>query len=89
MDDSCVDDVPVEKLFEAELRAYEANRDALLRDFESEFVLIKGNEIAGTYVSKTDAVREGYKRFGNVPFLVKEIVQFEESIFLPSSLMQS
>jgi hypothetical protein len=62
---------------EAELATYEARREELLASAEGKYVLIKGEEVAGVYDSQEDAVREGYRRFGNVPFLVKQVLRVE------------
>ena len=52
------------------------NRVSLI-DAEGKFVLIKGEELAGVYDSQEDAIREGYRQFGNVPFLVKKVLKIE------------
>jgi hypothetical protein len=55
------------------MRLYEASKADLLREAEGRFVLIKGDSIAGVYDTYLDAAREGWRRFGNVPLLVKQI----------------
>jgi hypothetical protein len=45
----------------------------MAREHEDEFVLIKGNEIVGVFPDDSSAIREGYRRFGRDPFLVKEV----------------
>lgn len=64
-------------LLEAELGTFEQNRDRLLAMGEGKYVLIHGNEIAGVYESKMDAISQGYQKFGNTPFLVKQILKVE------------
>lgn len=64
-------------LLTAELKTYEEHRNELLGTSEGKFVLIHGTEVIGVYESQRDAIAEGYKRFGNVPFLVKQIVKVE------------
>jgi hypothetical protein len=64
-------------LFEKELATFEATKDRLLTEAGGHYVLIRGDEIVGTYESYNDAVDEGYRHFGNVPFLVKQIVPVE------------
>lgn len=64
-------------LLEVELKAYEDHRDELLGTNSGKFVLIKGEQIVGVFDTPVDAIRAGYERFGNVPFLVKQIVQVE------------
>jgi len=37
------------------------------------FVVIKGNELLGIWHNRLDALRAGIDKYGNVPFLVKDI----------------
>jgi hypothetical protein len=60
-----------------ELAAYEQHRGELLAAAEGKYVLIHGDEVAGVYESQADAIAEGYRQFGNVPFLVKEVARIE------------
>ncbi len=70
-----------------ELCTYEERRAALLREAEGKFVLIHGHDVARTYNEKMDAIAEGYRRFGNVPFLVKKVVQVEVPETFASNLL--
>ncbi len=38
---------------------------------------VHGDEVAGFYETEGDAISEGYRRYGNVPFLVKQVVEVE------------
>lgn len=64
---------------EVELGTFEAKREELLAAAEGKFALIKGDELAGVYDSQEDAIREGYRHFGNVAFLVKQVLRVETS----------
>lgn len=57
-----------------EVAYFEAHRDELLHRAPGKFALVKGDAIAGTYETETEAIRAGYERFGNDAFLVKQIV---------------
>lgn len=70
-----------------ELATYEKERDALLKRAENKFVLIKGTEVSGTYDTREEAISEGYKRFGNTPFLTKQVVEVESPLNYVSSLL--
>ena len=70
-----------------ELRTYEKNRDHLLATAEGKFVLIHKEEVVGVYDSQKDAIAQGYARFGNVPFLVKQIVRIETPQNFVSNLL--
>lgn len=65
------------ELLEKELETYMRNRDHLLTTSEGKFVLVHGDKVIGTYDTEGDAIAEGYKQFGNVPFLVRQILTIE------------
>ncbi len=64
-------------MLDQELETYERHRERLLQDSEGKYVLIYRDDVLTVFESKNDAIAEGYRRLGNVPFLVKEIVQVE------------
>ncbi len=66
---------------EAEYEVFNQHRAELLSRGEHKFVLIKGSEIVDVFASYEDALKEGLKRFGNIPFLLKEIQREEEVNF--------
>jgi len=70
-----------------ELRTYRARKTELLRRFRGKYVLIKGDRIVGAFDSEMDAAHQGYERFGNVPFLVKQVVEVEVPLDFTSSLL--
>ena len=74
-------------LLDSELQTYEINRESLLSSSEGKFVLIKGDRIIGLYDSKMDAITQGYRQFGNVPFLVKQVQKIETPQNLVSNLL--
>ena len=74
-------------ILDAELRTYEKNRDQLLGTAEGKFVLIQNSQVVGIYDSKMDAIAMGYQQFGNVPFLVKQIVEVEAPQNFTSNLL--
>ena len=74
-------------ILDTELKTYEQNRDQLLGTAEGKFVLVHNNQIVGVYDSKMDAIAVGYQQFGNVPFLVKQIVKVEAPQNFTSNLL--
>lgn len=60
-----------------ELETFEKHKAELLGTAKGKFVLIKGDKIIGTYESQVDAVNQGYKDLGVVPFLVKKVEEIE------------
>lgn len=61
--------------FERELNFFERERMRLLDRAQGKFALIKGEDLVGIFDTEMEAVRAGYKRFGNEPFLAKHIVE--------------
>jgi hypothetical protein len=57
---------------ERELKTYCRELPRLLRE-EGKYVVIRDQEVAGTWATYEDALQAGYERFGLVPFLVKKI----------------
>lgn len=67
-------DREVPKVLGRELRTYRKSLPELLGSSAGKWVLIHGEEIMGTFESRTDAINQGFRTLGNVPFLVKEVV---------------
>jgi hypothetical protein len=70
---------------ETELAVYRANLDKLLAD-EEKFVVIKNEEILGTYATFGLALKAGYDRYGPVSFLCKPIHRLEPILFFSHDL---
>ena len=68
-----------------ELRTYEAKRGELLRDSEGQFVLIHGEDVLGLFQDRLTAIESGYRRLGNVPFLVKQVLREEPVVTLATA----
>lgn len=75
------------QVLEQEEKTYEIHRQQLLGTDEGKFVLIREDQVAGVYDSKRDAIAEGYKQFGNIPFLVKRIIKVETPQNFVSNLL--
>jgi len=70
-----------------ELATFEAHRDELLGSAANKYVLIKNDEIVGTYEAESDAIAQGYRQFGNVPFLVKQVLPTDRPLNFVSGLI--
>ena len=70
-----------------ELQAYEANKAELIEKFRGKFALVKDDDIVGIFDTKLDAIRQGYERFGNMPFLAKQILEVEAPLWFTSNLL--
>ncbi len=75
------------ELLNKEIETYNVHKAELLGKANGKFVLIKDSEVVGVYDTKMDAIRQGYERFGNVPFLVKLIVEVEVPLEFTSNLL--
>jgi hypothetical protein len=60
-----------------ELVTFAKHRDELLGRAKGKFVLIKGTNVVDVFEDRTDAFVRGYREFGNHPFLVKKVTEFE------------
>ena len=61
-------------MFEKELQKFREVQDHLKGEYPNGgYVVIKGNEVLGVWFNRLDALKEGLAKYGNVPFLVKEI----------------
>lgn len=70
-----------------ELTTYQEHRERLLATAEGKFALIYGTEVIGEYDTKMDAIRQGYRQLGDVPFLVKQVLEIETPLQYVSSLL--
>jgi hypothetical protein len=56
-----------------ELETFDAHRAELLGQALGKYALVHTDQIVGVFDTEADAIREGYRQFGNVPYLVKKI----------------
>lgn len=54
-------------------RTFEEHRAELVRDHDGEFVVVYRGRIIGFFATLNEALRRGYREFGNVCFLAREI----------------
>jgi len=74
-------------LLEKETETYTAHKAELIRHYRGKYVLIKDETTVGVFEIELDAAHQGYERFGNVPFLVKQVVDAEVPLDFTSSLL--
>jgi hypothetical protein len=60
---------------QTELEAFERLRLSLLDRAPGKYALVKGKDLVDAFATEAEAIREGYRRFGNEAFLVKHIVE--------------
>lgn len=62
---------------EQEIKYFETARDQLLGKAKGKFALIKGDKLIDIFENQLDAIKIGYEKFGNEPFLVKQILEVD------------
>jgi len=67
-----------------EIAVYRLLLPELLRDHEGQYVLVKGTEVIGVFPDRSQALREGYRRFDVSPFLVRQITASQPVVYLPN-----
>jgi hypothetical protein len=65
------DDPPLD--LTRENAAYAKERERLLREHRGKIALVVGDEVAGVFDGVDEALLEGYRRFGLVRMVVREI----------------
>ncbi len=71
-------------ILEQELAYYNQHRADLLSKYEGKFLLIKGSELVGSFENAEAAYQEGLRRFGNTPFLIKQVLREERVEHIPA-----
>lgn len=67
---------------EKEVKAFFKDLPDMLKDHENEYALYKNRKCYGYYAYQEDAMRAGYEKFGNVPFLVNQIKKEYEPVVI-------
>ena len=68
----------------SELEYFEKNKQEYLKLYKGQFVLIKGTTFAGAFTTDAEAYRAGLEKFGNEPFLIKQVLDEDETISYPA-----
>jgi len=71
-------------MFEQELAYYNEHRAEFLSKYEWKHLLIKGQELIGVFDDAEAAYVEGLRRFGNNPFLIKQVLREEPVQQIPA-----
>ena len=62
---------------ENELKYYEEHKAEFLKEHESHFVVIKEADVLGFFPNEATAFEMGFKKYGNEPFLIKQVKKEE------------
>jgi len=68
----------MDNIFERENAAFEAKKEELLHVCEGKFAVFKGDEFFGVFDTSSAAYAAGLEKWGNVPFLIKQVRQHEK-----------
>lgn len=68
----------VQEAFAAENKAFESRKAELLRLCLGKFAVFKGEDFGGVYDTVYAAYEAGLSKYGNVPFLIRRVVETEQ-----------
>ena len=71
-------------MLETERQYFERNREELLRKFPGKFVVIKDEQLLGSFDSIEDALAGGAREYGVTSFLVRRTDQVPEDAAIPA-----
>ena len=69
---------------QTELEYFQRHKQEYLKLYKNQFVLIKGEEFAGAFTTEAEAYKAGLEKFGNEPFLIKQVLYNDEIISYPA-----
>jgi hypothetical protein len=71
-------------MLDAERQYFEQHREELLRQYPGKFVVIKEDELLGSFDNIQDALGAGARQFGMSPFLVRRTDERPQEISIPA-----
>ena len=71
-------------MLEKERKYFEKHRADWLSQHPGKFVLIKHEELAGVFGTQQEALVEGARRFGTESFLVRQVEESEQLVYIPA-----
>ena len=69
---------------QTELEYFQKNKQEYLKLYKGQFVLIKGEDFAGAFTTDAEAYKAGLEKFGNAPFLIKQVLDDDGTISYPA-----
>jgi hypothetical protein len=73
--------------FSQETIAFEKLKAELLKTCEGKFAVLKGDNFLGAFDTWLAAYQAGIKAWGNVPFLIKPVLEHEHTEFMPALVL--
>jgi hypothetical protein len=74
-------------MLEKEQNIFEQKLPELLKNHLGKFVLIKGEQVVGTYAAIDDALNIGYEKFKSEPFFVRQILAIQQPLNFANNYM--
>ncbi len=71
-------------VLQKELEFYSKNKEKYLTTYKEQFVLIKGEELVSSFTTDEEAYMAGVAKFGNEPFLIKKVMEEEQTESIPA-----
>jgi hypothetical protein len=71
-------------MLEKERDYFNKHRNEWLKQHPGKFVLIKSDKLIGVFNNQTEALAEGARRFGMDSFLVRQVEESEEIVYIPA-----
>ena len=71
-------------MLETERNYFDKHREDLLRQYPGKFVVIKEEQLLGSYDTIQDALGAGARELGMVSFLVKRTDELPEDVSIPA-----
>jgi hypothetical protein len=67
-----------------ELEYFQRHKQEYLKLYKNQFVLIKGEKFAGAFTTEAEAYQAGLEKFGNEPFLIKQVLDDDGTVSYPA-----
>jgi len=71
-------------MLDKERKYFEAHRGEWLKQHLGKFALVKGEELLGVFDTQQKALIEGARRFGIDGFLVRQVEESEQVVYIPA-----
>ncbi len=71
-------------MLKKERKYFEAHRAEWLKQNPGKFVLVKNEELVGIFNTQQEALIEGARRFGTESFLVRQVEESEQVVYIPA-----
>lgn len=71
-------------MLDKERKYFEARRAEWLKIHPGKYVLVKDEELIGVFNIQQEALIEGARRFGTDSFLVRQVEESEQLVYIPA-----